>query len=93
MTTQTVYAKVTAGKSSGISARSALAAMSARWVQCSEANAELTVVGVPDDVAVPSVLRHLNDTCIAQPWGARNTVHYDELGRGRWLNLYRRAAA
>jgi len=83
--TQTVYAKVSAGKGSGLSA------MSARWIACREGDAELTVVGVPDDVTVPSVLRHLNDTCVAQPHGSRYTVHYDELGRGQWINLYRRA--
>ena len=87
MTKTTVSAKIASGKGSGLSA------MSARWIECRAGDAGLTVVGVPDDVSVPSVLRHLNDTCIAQPWGARNTVHYDELGRGRWLNLYRRAAA
>lgn len=87
MKTKTVYGKVAAGKGTGLSA------MSARWVQCSEPDAEITVVGVPDDVAVPSVLRHLNDTAMLMPYGARHAVHYDELGRGRWLNLYRRAAA
>lgn len=85
MTKTTVFAKIAAGKGSGLSA------MSARWIECRESDADLTVVGVPDDVAVPSVLRHLNDTCIAQPYGSRDVVHYDDLGRGRWLNLYRRA--
>ena len=85
MTQNIVFAKIAAGKGSGLSA------MSARWIECRAGDAGLTVVGVPDDVSVPSVLRHLNDTCIAQPYGSRDVVRYDDLGRGRWLNLYRRA--
>jgi hypothetical protein len=50
----------------------------------------LTVCGVPGDVRDESVSRWLNETTLLLPSsGAGRPLHFDELGRGRVVNLYR----
>jgi hypothetical protein len=49
----------------------------------------LTVVGVPDEVSDATVARLLNETAVAVPFdGPARALHFDELGRGRYVNLY-----
>jgi hypothetical protein len=49
----------------------------------------LTVEHVPDDVPERTVARWLDETAIALPIsGAGRALRCDELGRGRFVNLY-----
>lgn len=50
----------------------------------------LTIVQVPDDVRDQTVARLANETCLAVPLaGAGRSINFGELGRGRFINLYR----
>jgi hypothetical protein len=67
----------------------------AQWRLTAEAGPDdglhVSVIGVPADVRDASVERWLNETTLLLPAaGAGRALHFDELGRGRVVNLYRR---
>lgn len=73
---KTVHLKIMAGKYDAV------------WAVSTAQSAELSIIEVPDEVDLPTLLRHANDTVINLPVSkAAKTLSYNALRRGLFVNL------